>query len=188
MLQLHSIIRPKKSIRGALVFVHGLAGDPYATWRSDSEETFWPRWLRDDFSDVAVYSLGYDATPSTWFGSAMALPDRAVSILATLVADHLDTRPLVFICHSLGGLVLKQLLRITADSRGRPEGRILENTRGVVFLGTPNTGSDLATWADRLRILVRPSAATQDLSFDCPWLRASVCACRAFREPCVYAT
>lgn len=171
MLQLHSITGSEGKIRGAVIFVHGLCGDPYATWRSDGEETFWPGWLGQDIPDVGLYSLGYDASHSTWSGSAMALPDRAASVLATLVADRLDTKPLVFICHSLGGLVAKQLLRMAADVPGTPEGRILEQTRGVIFLGTPNTGSDLANWADRFRVAFRPSAATQDLKFDFPWLR-----------------
>jgi pimeloyl-ACP methyl ester carboxylesterase len=127
--------------------------------------------LGQDIPDVEVYSLGYDAPPSTWFGSAMALPDRATGVLAALVAERLDTKPLVFVSHSLGGLVVKQLLRTAADIPGTPEGRVLEQTKGAIFLGTPNTGSDLANWADRFRAAFRPYAATQDLKFESPWLR-----------------
>lgn len=171
MTQLYSIMQAEGKPSGAIVFVHGLGGDPYATWRSDGDETFWPRWLGQDIADVEVYSLGYDASPSAWSGSAMSLPDRGASVLAILVADRLDTKPLIFICHSLGGLVVKQLLRMAIDVPGTPEGRILEQTKGVIFLGTPNSGSDLANWADRFRAVFRPSTATQDLKFDSPWLR-----------------
>jgi hypothetical protein len=101
----------------------------------------------------------------------MALPDRAANVLAELVAERLDGRPLVFVCHSLGGLLVKQLLRAAADQPGTSTGRILDQTQGVVFLATPNAGSDLATWMDRLRLLVAPSLATQDLEAHSPYLR-----------------
>jgi hypothetical protein len=101
----------------------------------------------------------------------MALPDRAANVLAELVAERLDGRPLVFVCHSLGGLLVKQLLRAAADQPGTATGRILDQTQGVVFLATPNAGSDLATWMDRLRLLVAPSLATQDLEAHSPYLR-----------------
>jgi hypothetical protein len=35
--------------------------------------------------------------------------------------------------------------------------------RKVAFLATPHLGADLAGWGDRLRVLIRPSAATQSL-------------------------
>jgi hypothetical protein len=169
--KLHAINPPVEDARGAVIFVPGLGGDPNATWRSDGDETFWPSWLVKDISKLEVFTVAYDASPSTWFGYAMGLPDRAASVLATLVANRLDAKPLVFVCHSLGGLVIKQLLRIAADALGTPEGRILDQTQGVVFLGTPNTGSDLANWAGRFWAVFHPSAATDDLKSDSPWLR-----------------
>jgi hypothetical protein len=114
--KLHAINIPVEEARGAVIFVPGLGGDPNATWRSDGDETFWPSWLVKDISKLEVFTLAYDASSSTWFGYAMGLPDRAASVLATLVANRLDAKPLVFVCHSLGGLVIKQLLRIAARS------------------------------------------------------------------------
>jgi hypothetical protein len=51
------------------------------------------------------------------------------------------------------------------------EGEIVVQTKGVVFLGTPNVGSKIADWANRLRVLIRPSEATKTLTFDDAHLR-----------------
>ena len=172
MSRLHKVAGGGSSVRGAVVFVHGLGGDPRATWRQgEGEAGFWPAWLGEDFPELDIYTLEYAAHASAWQGPAMALPDRATNVLAEFVAERLDERPLVFVCHSLGGLIVKQALRIAADQPGTPTGRILDQTQGVVFLATPNAGSDLATWMDRLRVVLLPSAAAEDLKAHSPYLR-----------------
>ena len=56
-------------------------------------------------------------------------------------------RPIIFVGHSLGGLVIKQAL-ITARehehtlSEDDEYAKILRNTVGIVFLGTPHRGSE----------------------------------------------
>src|SRR5688572_8059944 len=98
--------------RGAVIFVHGLGGDARGTWQSDDRpESFWPAWLGQDIRDLDVWALSYDASPTVWFGHAMELPDRASNILALLEAERLEGTQLIFVCHSLGGLLVKQLLR-----------------------------------------------------------------------------
>lgn len=56
-------------------------------------------------------------------------------------------RPLIIVAHSLGGLVTKQAL---LKSRNNPEAH-LQNmynmTAGIIFMGTPHTGSWIADWA-----------------------------------------
>jgi hypothetical protein len=81
--------------------------------------------------------------------------------------------PLIFIGHSLGGLIIKQLLR-AADSMACDNTRaanLIERIEKVAFLATPHSGADLALWGDRLRMLIRPSAATASLVRNDPNLR-----------------
>jgi hypothetical protein len=47
----------------------------------------------------------------------------------------------------------------------------MERVRKIAFLATPHTGADLVSWGDRLRVLVRPSAATISLVRNDPNLR-----------------
>lgn len=127
-----------------------------------------------DCETLAVYVIGYDAPVSRLRGTAMHFADQATSILARLrVEPVLERGALIFIGHSLGGLLIKQLLR-TADSTALYDARaadLIERVEKVAFLGTPHSGAGLASWGDRLRILVRPSAATVSLVRNDPTLR-----------------
>src|SRR5215470_358682 len=105
-------------VRINVVFVHGLGGHAYDTWRRNGDDkTFWPVWLARDIPGLAVWTLVYEAPPTNWFGTSMALQDRAKNVLECLLGQpELRGRPLVFVCHSLGGLVVKQVIR-AADGR-----------------------------------------------------------------------
>jgi tetratricopeptide (TPR) repeat protein/pimeloyl-ACP methyl ester carboxylesterase len=151
-----------------VVFFHGLGGNAKSTWQAslDDEASFWPAWLAHDIEGLSVYSVGYEAPVSNWHGSAMELADRAANALnSLLVKPDLETGELILAGHSLGGLVIKQLLRKAADAAtDRAEAlSFIDRLRKVAFLATPHVGADLAGWGDRLRVLVRPSAATRSL-------------------------
>jgi len=58
-------------------------------------------------------------------------------------------RPIIFVCHSLGGLVVKRALIYSFNLRSvRTEHlrSIYVSTFGILFLGTPHNGSDIAKW------------------------------------------
>jgi surfactin synthase thioesterase subunit len=79
----------------------------------------------------------------------MHLTDRATSLLARLLVEpDLQHGPLILIGHSLGGLVIKQLLR-TAESEVRNNAAaasLFWRVTKVAFLATPHAG-----WFGRLR-------------------------------------
>ena len=160
-----------------VVFVHGLGGDPIATWRSGTDEnTSWPHWLALEFgTQIGVWSLGYAAAPSKWqgipffggkdpdAGAAMSLPRRAENALDRLVSAGIGQRPVCFITHSLGGLLVKSILRRSADSQFAPDRlQVVEQCRGVLFLATPHHGSRLADLAAAIKVYL-PSVSTLDL-------------------------
>jgi pimeloyl-ACP methyl ester carboxylesterase len=150
-----------------VVFVHGLGGHAYDTWRRSAEDkTFWPVWLSRDIPGLVAWTLAYDAPPTNWLGTAMPIQDRAKNVLECLLGQReLKDLPLVFVCHSLGGLVVKQVLRTANDRRDRcpAEAGLVDSVKGVVFIATPHTGSMQATLLDRLRLIAWPSASTLDL-------------------------
>ena len=157
---------------GDVVFVHGLNGDPLMTWQLPSDaNTFWPKWLGEESPTIGVWSLGFEAASSKWNGTTMALVDRATNLLAQLEAFGIGGRPLVFVAHSLGGLVVKQMLRHGEDYGNPKWKRISANTVGVTFLATPHAGSSLATFIRLFGIVYRPTASVEDLREDDPHLR-----------------
>ena len=157
---------------GDVVFVHGLDGDARTTWQAAGKpENFWPAWLAEEMPEVGVWSLGYEASSMAWKGHTMPLPDRATNILAQLDVHDIGKRPLVFIAHSLGGLLTKQLLRNASDF-GNPQWKaIADQTKGVVFLSTPHAGADIATWVGHLATLLRGTVTMDELKAHAPQLR-----------------
>ncbi|MEZ5938621.1 MAG: hypothetical protein R3C52_10435 [Hyphomonadaceae bacterium] len=173
-------LRKPKSIptplRAHVVFFHGLNGSNEKSWLSAGEpKQFWPEWLQEDLTDVAVWSVGYPAT-STWWkrGGAMALTDRAANVLSLLLDEtDLTHGSLILVGYSLGGLVIEQILR-DAQSKSahdtRAEG-FLTRVRRVAFLSTPHFGSDTAALANAISWLTRPRETLTGLSRNDPNLR-----------------
>jgi protein SERAC1 len=132
-----------------VIFVHGLTGSPLDTWSSErtieQEGTYWPKWLVADLPHLNYYTLGYPASLfAKWAKKEMNLYERAKSVLEVLAAYNFGNRPLVFICHSLGGLLVKQILRTALDSTDEAWHGIANNCCGVIFIATPHSGSSVA--------------------------------------------
>ena len=130
---------------GDVVFVHGLGGDRLGTWRF-SPEACWPQWLAEDFPNANVYCAGYHSSPMSHLvqGAGATLVD-----LGTMLADGLNSAKtkspsLVLIGHSLGGLVIKQMLRLLSDSSLPESKKLLGRIKSVVFIATPHMGAALA--------------------------------------------
>jgi triacylglycerol esterase/lipase EstA (alpha/beta hydrolase family) len=148
------------SPRLSVVFLHGLGGDPDATWRH-SNGFFWPYELAKDWNGVAVYSIGYPAEKACW-SSGWPIAQAAVAVLDRLIADRRlrsSNGPIVFICHSLGGLIVKKLILTAQSDRGQDsrKGAFLDRIVRVVFLATPHGGSVLATVASQSHWFVSDS-------------------------------
>jgi protein SERAC1 len=71
---------------------------------------------------------------------------QAEELLRKLRLARVGDRPVIFISHSFGGLLVKQFLLFARDN---PVSRsILKNTQGVVFFSTPHRGADMSRYAD----------------------------------------
>ncbi|MGJ4953965.1 ABC-three component system protein [Bradyrhizobium sp. HKCCYLS20291] len=132
-----------------VIFVHGLTGSPYETWESpnstEAEGPYWPKWLLVDLPHLNCYTLGFPASLfAKWAKKEMDLYESAKAILEILAGYNIGKRPLVFVCHSLGGLLVKQILRTACESTDDDWLAIARSCRGVFFLATPHSGSTLA--------------------------------------------
>ncbi|NMG11742.1 hypothetical protein DP117_34795 [Brasilonema sp. UFV-L1] len=142
------------SRRGDIIFVHGLAGHARNTWhwqnpgdRDYQKDNFWLTWLGDDLVDVGIWTFGYSAARLRANGSAMPLFDQASNFLDDLENFSIGERPIVFVTHSMGGLLVKKMLNVV-ESFLEVESKkaVFQSTQGIVFLSTPHLGSDVAKW------------------------------------------
>ena len=154
---------------GDVIFVHGLNGDACRYWcHGDNPSNYWPGWLSQDFPGVGVWSLSYEnaafaKTPISILGLvirtgfAMPLPDRALNVLLALEVAGIGKRPIVFITHSMGGLLVKQMLHTANDGRHIPDWNdILDKTRESASSRHPTWAR---TWRDGPDISVPSSRA-----------------------------
>lgn len=172
MASLYPLPRLEDSLASVdIVFVHGLnpSGDKnpqhaFTTWGgTDKDHPGWPLELAAELPYSQVWVLEYDSSATKWFGRSLPLPRLAKNILDELCNQELGTRPLIFIAHSLGGLLSKQLLRHAYDRKSKDWEPIWHQTQGVVFFATPHAGADLATLARILGLALRAGENIPDL-------------------------
>ena len=133
----------------SVVFVHGLTGNGETTW-THSNGKFLPDLIIKRYPSMRLMTFGYDANITEIWGVAgkNTLRDNGKS-LAQAVSARITgqlSRPLIFIAHSLGGLVVEQALLICRGSHDRNLKTMLSSTIGILFMGTPHDGSHLASW------------------------------------------
>ncbi|KAN0070627.1 hypothetical protein V8E54_011496 [Elaphomyces granulatus] len=145
------VLHPREAtghIQVDLVAVHGLDGDAKQTWTHRETNALWLQdFLPQDVQNTRVMTFGYNASAA--FGSTTAtIIDHAKDLLTCLVDKREEedetTRPIIFVGHSLGGIVIKQAL---VQARIEPQYQaISEATVGIIFLGTPHRGSENAAY------------------------------------------
>ncbi|KAI3325835.1 ankyrin [Xylariaceae sp. AK1471] len=114
------------------------------------EFTYWPRDLLPDIIPPArVLTFGYDTNVRHSLQGPISqnrLSDHAGDFLVALEDCRRQNplRPLIFIAHSLGGLLVKDTLRISkSHEHSQPDlWSIYESTTNLFFFGTPHAGAD----------------------------------------------
>ncbi|KAL8724942.1 MAG: hypothetical protein Q9181_006602, partial [Wetmoreana brouardii] len=119
---------------------------------SSQNSVFWPKdLLAEDIPEVRILSYGYEAEIVRAFapvGTANIF-QHAQNLLAEIqrVRSEDLQRPIIFVCHSLGGVIVKEALRLSWSARYQRHLQALyETTQSVIFLGTPHRGSTWAPW------------------------------------------
>lgn len=133
-----------KSTRTSIVAVHGLNGHAYGTWtcREESRANIEPMWLRDflpgQIPKARILVYGYNSAVTGPNIGVSGVRDFAHDLLQRITDDRAErkvrnsaclgivtdciqdnNRPLIFICHSLGGIVVKQVMRHTLSCKSK---------------------------------------------------------------------
>ncbi|KAH6950296.1 hypothetical protein BKA56DRAFT_682634 [Ilyonectria sp. MPI-CAGE-AT-0026] len=133
-----------------ICFIHGLTGNREGTWTAPGQSTPWPKaLLPPELNKSRILTYGYNAYIMRKSGAASnRLIHHATNLLANLTTSrarhNASSRPLIFVAHSLGGLVCKEAILL---SRNHPETHlrsIFGCTKGIIFMGTPHKGAWMA--------------------------------------------
>lgn len=124
------------------IAISGLASHPFGSWQpKGGDKTF--MWIRDCLpkdlpgTRAIIYGFNTKLVKSRSFQFISDLASELVSHLETYGGAQGRIKPTAFLAHSLGGLVLKQVLvQLGQDSREAYKNLL----RGVVFFGVPNLG------------------------------------------------
>lgn len=131
-----------------VVFVHGAEADAESGWHPlGHPELSMPRMLAADLPYVCAWSLNYSMSVFRLKTRALPLEDQATNAILELVTKRIGRGPVVFVAHSVGGLLVKHALRLAKNSRDPMWRSVLERTIGIVFLSTPHFGlTNLEKW------------------------------------------
>ncbi|KAF9639078.1 hypothetical protein BFW01_g9975 [Lasiodiplodia theobromae] len=142
------------------VAISGLGSHPFGSWQQRGNPDF--MWLRDalpkDLNGIRTIIYGYDThlTESKSFKStydiALALANRLVSV----GFGWPSAKPVVFLCHSLGGIIFKETVVILASTSAQ-EPSFLGKLRAALFFGVPNAGMEIT----QLRTMVKGDPTEQ---------------------------
>ncbi|MFC1560725.1 esterase/lipase family protein [Pseudomonadota bacterium] len=181
------LTKNQEKTQAHLVFVHGMQGGAFSTWDSGSESElgFWPAVVAKNNPWCCVWTLHYkaDILEYPWESNkTLDLLHKSNWLMSELVLNRIHEKPLVFVCHSLGGVLVKQVLQFS-QFYGDDNWRLLwRHTQAVIFLATPHVGAGMAnivlaiSKAIRInfpwpaRSLLSPSKALKNLEKNNPTL------------------
>ena len=113
-------------------------------------------WLRDflprDLPIIRTIIYGYD-TALLDSDSFQTVDDIAISFIVKLRSIGQSSRsakPLIFLAHSLGGIVLKRALVMLANS-GDAERYMFESIKQIILFGVPSQGMHMSHFLPMVR-------------------------------------
>ncbi|KAF3940506.1 hypothetical protein ABW19_dt0206738 [Dactylella cylindrospora] len=163
------LVEPDPDADFDFVFIHGMYSNRVDAFTTD-DGVFWPRdllpkVLRENNIKSRIWSFGYNAQTHESHVRGIKVDTNTIfthgeNLISALAAeramDRTLDRPIVFIAHCLGGLVLKSALNRSASIR--PGGNenwesVFNSTFAIFYCGTPHTGSDKLQYLDVLKKL-----------------------------------
>lgn len=121
-----------------IIFVHGVSGDPTSTW-TNVNRAYWPDLLKNDpdFDKANIYMINYS---SPVMAKAYSINELAECMWRDLQSDKvLNHSKLIFIAHSMGGLVTREFLLKYKDYADK-----VSLGGFLYFFATPTSGSSIA--------------------------------------------
>ncbi len=139
----------------AIVFIHGLFGDPITTFTAKNSPHSWGELIADDndavglaagptLNEYAVYAVDYT---SLFAKPGISVQEAAVAVRNILVNNGIFQRynQIIIVTHSLGGIITKRLI---LEFKARDQKKYIDRISAVFFLAVPSQGASLANLSD----------------------------------------
>ncbi|KAI1087489.1 hypothetical protein F5B19DRAFT_475279 [Rostrohypoxylon terebratum] len=158
-LGLHVIHQPEVACID-IIFVHGLGGHSQRTWSRNHDPTlFWPKlWLplEPGIGKARIMTFGYNAD---WRGATKSIAnvtDFAKELLFEMrfsidedgLSLNIGKNPVIFVVHSMGGLVVKKAYLLGLHDENYRN--VVRSISAIMFLSTPHRGTNLASTLNRV--------------------------------------
>lgn len=137
--------------------------DPLDSGKETGGACFWPFDLlphEPTISNTRIMVYGYDSHPTHFYKSAtnrMSIMQHGRDILHKVAGerDECGGRPLIFVTHSLGGILVKAALNESkACTKDPARLDVKDFCRAIVFMATPHQGAGIADWGGMLSNIV----------------------------------
>ncbi|KAF5649613.1 ankyrin protein [Fusarium sp. NRRL 52700] len=128
-----------------LIAVCGLGGHALGSFKEKNGRFVWLRdALPSEIPNARILTYGYDTrlSKSNAFQNLTDL-GRALQIDLEDIHDPTQPRSILFIGHSLGGLVIKEAVRLFEEEPLGPDFPILSAVSGFAFFGVPHQGLEV---------------------------------------------
>jgi pimeloyl-ACP methyl ester carboxylesterase len=133
----------------AIVFVHGILSDSDC-WKNKKFGTYWPNMVAEDqaFGNISVFLSGYTANLGAGLYDTFDAAEEVMVHLRTSQPSVLSKSNLLFICHSQGGIVVRQMLCSKWQD-------FAQKKVGIVLCGSPSWGSIWASIFVPITLLIK---------------------------------
>lgn len=140
-----------------------------------AEAIYWPEdFLARDFPNSRIMTWGYNTTITKGYRAVnqVSLFSHARNLLYDLQSERrkVSDRPLIFVAHSLGGILVKECLRRSEVDSDPQIKSIYIATIGVLFFGTPHRGS--AHWASLGEVVSKMAGTILSIDVNSEIIRA----------------
>jgi len=126
---------PGEARDALIVFIHGLGGSGYGTWGSIPSHVYGDPQRA---ADVGIFD--YVSGKRRRLRVSPALNEVVRELLTQL--EGLQYQRLVFVCHSMGGIIASTLLRRSHElSRAHGKPPVVQRASGVLALASPRAGA-----------------------------------------------
>jgi Alpha/beta hydrolase family len=131
-----------------VIFVHGILSDGNSCWRNP-DGVYWPSLVKEEphLQRVGIYVFTYE---TGFFSGSYSIRDIVDALKEHMRLDGVfDNRQLIFVCHSMGGIVVRKFIVDQAVG-------LIEATKdiGLFLIASPSLGATYASWLSPLARIV----------------------------------